>query len=252
MFLLPKNYYSVKKIRNKGRGVFVAKTIEAGTVIGDYMGMIINDSQIAKHEKACGEACYAMDYDGNGHSIFPADVKASGVHLINHSCSANCGTYYDRGHTLFFALRRLFPGEELSIDYSFDPSGDGVVNNRRELLHPCYCNSPFCRGTMYNSQEKIDRLGDYFYRQNIGRSFEAQKAGEKLKPLADYPKSINDDEAFDLYASMEEKPLILRDDKLPSIKELRRQLRASGRRLRFSRFGFELIGVSGDNIIINK
>ena len=40
MFLIPNSWYAIKTIKKKGRGVFATRTIDPGTVIGDYLGTI--------------------------------------------------------------------------------------------------------------------------------------------------------------------------------------------------------------------
>ena len=248
MFLLPPEYYQIKKTKKKGRGVFALKEIPAGTVIGDYVGRLIPDEKLAALEKKYDNACYSMDYNDNGLSIFPVDVKSAGVHLINHACSANCDAYFYYGHTLYFALRRLLPGEELTIDYGFDTDG----SNKREFLHPCFCGSPFCRGTMYVSEAKLKRYGDFYRAETRGQKFKTLKAGEILPPLKKYPKEIKDNEIFNLFAETEATPVNCRDDKMPAVKELRKRLRGSGRILNFTKIGLKVVAITDGRIVVKK
>ncbi|MFA6995091.1 MAG: SET domain-containing protein [Patescibacteria group bacterium] len=248
MFLLPPVYYQVKKTKHKGRGVFARKEIPAGTIIGDYTGRLIKDEEIEAIEEKFGRACYSMDYNNNGLSIFPLDVKASGVHLINHSCSANCDTYFYYGHTLFFSLRRLLPGEEITIDYSFDPEDGG----KQEGINPCFCGSPFCRGTMYTSDEKLRRYGAFCRQETKGQKFTLLTAGEFLSPLKKYPKRIKDNKIFNLFADLKIKSLSYDDKKLPSLTELRKRLRTTGRILNFISLGLKVVAVVDGKIVVEK
>src|SRR5579871_5079449 len=120
MFLLSPDYWEIKKTKNKGKGVFAKKNIIAGTIIGDYLGKIIRKDDEEKYEDKYG--FYAMYYHGRA-TIFP-EVKQPGIHLINHSCMPNCYMYTYQGHTLYFALRRIFAGEELTVSYLVSPLDD--------------------------------------------------------------------------------------------------------------------------------
>ncbi|MFA5109238.1 MAG: SET domain-containing protein-lysine N-methyltransferase [Patescibacteria group bacterium] len=244
MFLLPADYYKTVKTKKKGRGVFARKEIPGGTLVGDYLGKIIRDSEIDALEKKYGGASYSMDYTGDDTSIFPA-VKTSGVHLINHSCAPNCDVYYYFGHTLYFALRRIFPGEELTVDYGFDPQSDNAVSY-------CLCGSPFCRGTMYASPEKLEKFHVFFQQQIKGQRFKICRPGTFLEPLAKYPKRIKDFSCYDLFADLEVRPEFYDDNKLPNISELRQRLRNTGRRLKFRRLGFTILGIVDGRLIIEK
>ncbi len=246
MFLLSADYYQIKKTKKKGQGVFARREIKAGTLIGDYTGLIIKDEEIDALEKKNNNACYSMDYDDNGLSIFPVDVKAPGVHLFNHSCAPNCDTYFYYGHTLFFALRHIWPGEELTIDYSFDPDAP------EGLLHACFCGSLNCRGTMYTSDDRLLRYGAFCRQQTKGQKYTLQKPGTILAPLDNYPKTIKDSANFNLFANLNIKPLASEDNKIPALNSLRRLLRETGRALKFSRIGITIWGIADGKVLASK
>ncbi len=253
MFLIPASYYQIRQTKKKGRGVFARREIPAGTVIGDYLGLLIKDEKAELLEKKYGNSCYSMDYNDNGLSIFPVDIKAPGVHLINHSCSSNCDAYFYYGHTLYFTLRRILPGEELTIDYGFD-TDDGRAGNRnkKEFLHPCFCGSPFCRGTMYASDAKLRRYGAFYRAETKGQKFQTLPAGKILPPLDNYPKEIKDNHIFNLFADREAAPLNFNDEKMPSISELRKRLRESGRVLNFKKLGLKVSAIVEGLIVAGK
>jgi hypothetical protein len=246
MILLSSDYYQIKKTRKKGRGIFAHKEIPAGTIIGDYTGLVLKDKDAEKEEEKYDNACYSMDYQDNGLSIFPLKVEGLGIHLINHSCSPNCDTYYYFGHTLFFTSRRILVGEELTIDYSFDP------DHKKDWLHACFCGSPFCRGTMYSSDAKLKLWGSFCRKETRGQKFKLLKAGEILQPLGKYPKEIKDNEVFNLFANQKAIPMKYDDKKLPSIKELRKRLRDSGRMLYFKNIGLKLMAIVDGRLIFEK
>lgn len=248
MFLISDSYYKIKSTKKKGQGAFAAKEIPAGTIIGDYLGRLVKDEEIIELEKKCDNACYSMDYNDNGLSIFPVDIKGKGIHLINHSCAPNLEAYFYYGHTLYFALRRILPGEELTIDYSFDTDGQNV----KEFLHPCFCGSPLCRGTMYASEEKLRRFGSFCRQESKGQKFVTLKAGEILPPLEKYPQEIKDNLVFDLFASGTARPLHYKDKKLPGVKEIRKNIRETGRAMQFDNLGLKAVAVVNGRILIEK
>ncbi|MFA5184609.1 MAG: SET domain-containing protein-lysine N-methyltransferase [Patescibacteria group bacterium] len=249
MFLLTPDFYQIKSAGRKGRGVFARRGIAAGTVIGDYLGRLVPDKAAVRLENKYGHACYAMDYADNGLSIFPLDIKAPGVHLINHSCSPNCDSYYYLGHTLYFALRHIFPGEELTIDYSFD-ADQAEARKQKDFLHQCSCGSPVCRGTMYVSVAKLKRYGRLCRREARRQAaFKLLKPGAVLTALGTYPRRIKDDAAYDLFANLSAKPLLSEAETLPTLAVLRRTLREAGRPIRFRRLGLVIWGLSGRELL---
>ncbi len=247
MFLLSPDYYQIKSVHKKGRGVFAKKEIPAGTILGDYVGLLVKDEKIDALEKKYG-ACYAMDYCDNGLSILPVDIKATGIHLINHSCAPNSDTYYYFGHTLFFTLRKILVGEEITIDYGFDPDNEG----QRDLLHTCFCGSLLCRGTMYTSDERLRRYGKFCRAQTKNQKFKILSAGEILPPLEKYPKEIKDNKVFNLFANNHVAPVILDDKKISSVIELRKKIRETGKALKFINIGLKVIAIDDGRIIADK
>jgi SET domain-containing protein len=68
-----------------------------------------------------------------------ANVSGDATAFINHSCQPNLFTRVVAGHVLFFALRDIEPGEELTIDYEMSPHPDSTR---------CRCGAMECRGTI--------------------------------------------------------------------------------------------------------
>ncbi|MDO8341371.1 MAG: SET domain-containing protein, partial [Candidatus Woesebacteria bacterium] len=136
MFLLKKSYWEVKKTKNRGYGVFIKEKIIKGTIIGDYIGKVIETSKYdLKNDK---KGLYLMYYTDKA-AIYP-NLKKLGIHLLNHSCKPNCWIYTYCGHTLFFAIRNIKAGEELTISYLLPPK-DTTCN---PCTHNCRCGSKTC------------------------------------------------------------------------------------------------------------
>ncbi len=191
MFLLEDDCWEIKKTEKKGRGVFAKKEIKTGTIIGDYLGEIIS---IAEYDlEKDKEGLYLM-YFSDEAGIYP-DLTKPGIYLTNHSCKPNCWIYTYRGHTLFFALRKIKSGEELTISYLFSPL-DKTCN---PCTHICKCDSKYCNGTMHLSKRKYRKWQKF---QEVERKkTKAPKVvfGKALPKLNSYPK-INPDNP--IYSTM--------------------------------------------------
>ncbi len=234
MFLISSDYYEIRKTKKKGRGVYASKNIEAGTLIGDYLGIIIADDDLEKYEKKFG--FYSMCYTTKT-AIFP-DIKKPDLYLFNHSCSPNCESFQFHGHMLFFALRKIFVGEELTINYFYPPEKDF------DCVDICHCGSPVCRATMYCTDDRTSRWS--VFSKKLDKKYWNKmevKIGQVLPPLKKYPEFIPDYLAYDIYGNLSKKPLVFLDSFLPSIKELRKRIRESGRCLKFSKLKLSVYGV---------
>lgn len=183
MFLISEDFWEIRKTEHKGSGVFTKKCINKGTVIGDYLGKVIKISE------------YDLNQDKNGlflmfvsdeFAIYP-DLKKSGIHLVNHSCSPNCWIYTYHGHTLFFAIKEIKVGEEITISYLLSPKSKYC----NPCLHDCKCDSKFCTGTMHLSEEKY-RMWQKFQSKQEKKEFKKIKFvfGKNLPKLKAYPKMI--------------------------------------------------------------
>jgi len=181
MFLIANDHWAVKKTKNKGLGVFAKKKIEAGTPIADYLGKVIKTEEYDLEKDKKG--LFLMYLTDVG-SIYP-DLGKPGPHLLNHSCSPNNWIYTHRGHTLFFALRDIKPGEELTISYLLSPKDETCKN----CPHKCSCQSLNCTGTMHLSKDKYEKWQKFQEKQKKTK-ISKYKFGKNLPKLKSYPKNI--------------------------------------------------------------
>ncbi|KKU73385.1 MAG: SET domain-containing protein [Parcubacteria group bacterium GW2011_GWA2_47_26] len=243
MFLLPQYYWEVKKIRNKGRGVFACAEIEPGTVIGDYLGKVVRADQ--DYEKRQG-GHYEMYYNDRV-SILP-DSRIAGIHFINHSCAPNCAMYTFQGHTLYFTLRRIFKGEELTVSYFY-----GIDKNDKMLCvdHECFCGAPICRGTVHTPAMIFEKWNAFD--EKISKKYPPKKSvryGSDLAPLPKYPKKIADNSCYELFGARKQSPYLCSANSLPSIGWMRRMMRKTGKCLLFRKpLRFMVYGVSNDLVM---
>lgn len=243
MFLIPDNSWEVRKTRKKGRGIFARKEIAPGTLIGDYLGKVISP---AEENNIDEKGNFYLMYYHDRASIFP-DLKKPGIHLLNHSCTPNTWMTTYRGHTLFFSLRRIFPGEELTINYLLSPQ-DKTCS---PCTHLCSCSGVLCHQTMHLSKKKYGVWSE-FHNQEMDRTKpERIRYGKNLKPLTEYPKAPVDHPVYDLFGNTNEQPEVVTTTKLPTTSEIRKLIRESGRTLSFPALNLHVLGVT-DGIIISE
>lgn len=244
MILIPTSQWRIKHNKKTGRGIFAEKIIAPGTVIGDYLGKIIHPREDI--EKNLG--LYTMWHSAVATIL--ADKNKVGIHFINHSCAPNLGMRLNQGHMLFFALRKIFTGEELTACYYYDADDCGEVSCAK---HNCYCGSPVCRGTLHTPPRLLKKWLAW-EKESIKTFINHLPApyGAELKPLRKYPRVINDnaeENIFELFGSWQKKPLKYNDNKLPSLMELRKRIKQTGCRLNFIKLNLTVAGISGKLII---
>jgi hypothetical protein len=241
MFFIPDSLeikqtdWAKKHKNDHGRGVFATQDIDGGTIIGDYLGTITK----TEDEDEDKYGTYYLWY--NDTSSVYADPQKPGVHIINHSCMPNCSMYFYKDRTLFFAVRKIFKGEELTVSYEMGAPDEGCD----PCIHGCYCNTPLCKGTWHNAEKEEDE--SYVDEYEDGNA----KPGTELQLLSSYPKSIKDDSAYLIFGSLEHSPAEYEDMTLPAETEIRKRIRETGRRLLFTKLHAEVWGVE-DGLIILK
>lgn len=247
MFLITHSYYIVKKTKNKGRGVFAARDIEAGMVIGDYLGILIKPD--SNDEKKNG----LYDMSGGKKYDILADPKIEGVHLVNHSCANNCDIYPYQGHMLLFALRKIFKGEELSLHYGmYAPYEKEITCNMRA----CNCGSEICGGTMHHAAIDFDQW-EKLIKKNFGKEYNKLpgKYGDQLLPLETYPYSIDQNKIkiyeYNIFGSEMKKPQKYNDKTIPTISELRKRIQETGKQLSFPNLKITVYGFK-NGIMLTK
>lgn len=243
MILLEKNYWEVKQTKSKGKGLFAKKYIQPGVVIGDYLGKVLRTAEVDIPEEK--ENFYLMYYHDLA-SIFP-NLKKPGVHLLNHSCMPNCAIFIYHGHILFFSLRKIFAGEELTVAYMLSPK-DEFCN---PCTHICKCESKFCSQSMHLPAERYAKWRSFQEEQERKTKRKRISYNDDLPPLSSYPKLIPDHQIYSLYGNTAKPSKSLAYTTLPPIKELRKLIRKSGRTLEFPLINKRVVGVQ-DNLVISE
>lgn len=132
----------IRRSRIQGLGVFAAETIPARRRVIEYTGMRFSGQQmgsrireILKRRGELPRYIFRLDrywrLDGG--------IGGSGAERINHSCDPNIAARRVQGRILFFSVRRIRRGEELTLDYKYHPKSPRMI---------CCCRSEKCRGTI--------------------------------------------------------------------------------------------------------
>jgi SET domain-containing protein len=117
-------------------GIYAGERIPARRKVIEYTGQRISRRE-TKRRADEREFNYLFTLDP--YWCIDGAVGGSGAEFINHSCDPNCYASIQKGHILYMSARVIRPGEELTIDYRFDPHVERVS---------CACGSTVCRGTI--------------------------------------------------------------------------------------------------------
>jgi hypothetical protein len=240
MILLDDTYWEIRTTKEKGRGIYTKLEIEPGTVIGDYVGRVIKTAEEDTSDKDGLYLLYYHDYA----AIYPEDIMAVGIHLANHSCAPNSWIYTYKGHTLFFALRKIHPGEEITISYQLSPS-----DFCKPCSHACHCGSEFCTGTMHLSPEAFSAWNTFNESEAKKTKRTPIRYGRILPRLKEYPSTINDDDIYTLYGAASMQPQIYNNENLPSVDVLRKRIRQTGRMLYFPKMQTLICGIKENHAV---
>jgi SET domain-containing protein len=128
---------TIKESSIDGRGCFATKLFKRRRKIAEYTGEKISNLEAERRARRRILRICAVD----GRWSLDGSRGGNGTHYINHSCRPNAFTRTLHGHIIFFALRDIKPGDEITIDYE-----DTLHSDSKK----CTCRMPGCRGTINN------------------------------------------------------------------------------------------------------
>jgi len=119
-----------------GRGCFATVPFRKWQKIAELVGERVSRVEAARRMRGRERLhiCAIDSYWG-----IDGSRGGNGSQFINHSCQPNCFVKIVCGHIIFFALRDIAPGEEITMDY---------VNSYHPDTKRCRCGVPGCRGTI--------------------------------------------------------------------------------------------------------
>jgi SET domain-containing protein len=121
-------------------GCFSKIAIERNTYIADYEGEVISSEEAIRRESDPNrEGVYTFWLDDE--CVIDGYEKGNVLKYLNHSCTPNCTYEITESRIMIYSLGEIAPGDELTIDYDYDPDTD---------LEPCLCGTVQCRGFINN------------------------------------------------------------------------------------------------------
>lgn len=117
-------------------GVYAAEAIPKRRKVIEYVGERISRRE-TKRRSDTREFNYLFTLDK--YWTLDGSVAGSGAEYINHSCEPNLVSRIIKGHILYYSMRPIAKGEELTVDYHFSADVEQV---------PCGCGAAKCRGTI--------------------------------------------------------------------------------------------------------
>ncbi len=119
----------------EGKGCFSRVLLRRGRKISEYTGEKISNAEANRRAGRRRLRICAID----DHWSLDGSKGGNGTHYINHSCEPNSYMKILYGHILFFALRDIPQGEEITIDY------ESTLHSNKKR---CTCGTPVCRRTI--------------------------------------------------------------------------------------------------------
>lgn len=120
----------------EGKGCFATRFFPKRRKFAEYTGELITSAEAAR--RARGRRRLRICAINSRWSL-DGSCGGNGTHYVNHSCAPNAFMKITHGHILFFALRDIHPGEEITVDYVLTHH-----SNRKR----CQCGAASCRGTI--------------------------------------------------------------------------------------------------------
>ncbi|MDQ2868575.1 MAG: SET domain-containing protein-lysine N-methyltransferase, partial [Verrucomicrobiota bacterium] len=119
----PNDLVKVRRSHIHGRGVFAIAPIRKGKRIIEYAGERVTwkDAQEAPPHRP-DEPHHTFLFSLDDKWVIDAGQEGNEARWINHSCEPNCETGEAKKRIYVYALRDIFPGEELYYDYQIEPA----------------------------------------------------------------------------------------------------------------------------------
>lgn len=129
-----------------GRGVFAVRDIAEGERIIEYRGEVIGWDEATARYEAAGTEGHTFFFDKGDGTVIDGGSGGNEARFVNHSCDPNCQPYDEDGRVVFYAIRKIRTGVELSIDYKLVVDDPDSAESHR--LYACACGAATCRGVM--------------------------------------------------------------------------------------------------------
>jgi tetratricopeptide (TPR) repeat protein len=131
----------VQRSRVHRFGVFADEAIPRGRRVIEYVGERIGRREAVRRWDPKRSYLFGL----SSYWRIDGAIGGSGAEFINHSCEPNVMVRLIRGRLFYFSKRRIGAGEELTLDYKYDPRIPPI---------PCHCGAKTCRGTLNRLKEE--------------------------------------------------------------------------------------------------
>ncbi|KPU75545.1 uncharacterized protein Dana_GF11769, isoform D [Drosophila ananassae] len=153
-----------KTSNGSGWGVKTPQALRKGEFVCEYIGEIITSDEANERGKAYDDRgrtyLFDLDYNTAQESEYTIDAANYGniSHFINHSCDPNLAVFpcwiehlnVALPHLVFFTLRPIKAGEELSFDYIRADNEDLPYENLSTAVRvECRCGAENCRKVLF-------------------------------------------------------------------------------------------------------
>jgi SET domain-containing protein len=144
--------FILRRSRIQGRGAFATRPIRKGERIIEYVGERVSAAEADRRYDVPGRHHTFVFSLASGRCI-DAAVGGNDARFINHCCAPNCEAIEDRGRVFIDAMRNIAQGEELTYDYSYEPTA-GVDEDAE---YACTCGARTCRRTIIKRRKRPKR-----------------------------------------------------------------------------------------------
>ncbi|XP_034123535.1 histone-lysine N-methyltransferase Su(var)3-9-like [Drosophila guanche] len=153
-----------KTNNGRGWGVRTPQALRKGEFVCEYIGEIITCDEANERGKTYDDnGCtylFDLDYNTSLDSEYTVDAANYGniSHFINHSCDPNLAVFpcwiehlhMALPHLVFFTIRPIKAGEELSFDYTLADNEDVPYENISTAARvQCRCGAANCRKVLF-------------------------------------------------------------------------------------------------------
>ncbi|KAE9042212.1 hypothetical protein PR001_g4213 [Phytophthora rubi] len=150
----PERYPTLEpfKTQHKGYGVRTRQRIAPLSIVGEYVGELIDQKELARRLKSVPRHELNFYYLLLAPGVYiDARCKGSFTRFVNHSCEPNCKTekWTVKGETRIavIALKYIQEGEELTFDYQWKALGSRQIK--------CFCGAPSCKGVIGTQSDAL-------------------------------------------------------------------------------------------------
>ena len=134
----------LKKVDGQGQGVFTNQRFHKGDLVLFFGGEMV-------HAHGIDDFTHYLQI---GPDQYPGP-SGNFDDYVNHNCNPNCAVYFDEEHVFLKAIKDIYPGQQLSLDY-------GTIQFNEPTIIHCECGSRSCRKTVGNFYSMPKRIQDRY------------------------------------------------------------------------------------------